>query len=125
VAFTKLSLTRGNSQIYSLAFTQSNGQPYNIKNWTVFFTLKSSYNLPDSQAALQKIVTSFADSTSGTSGIANIPIAPADTLNLDVGEYDFDFSVCTAANETFTALKGKFTLDYNVTDSLGTAGTAP
>jgi hypothetical protein len=95
-----------------------------MKNWVVFFTLKTNPTLPDSKASLQKIITVFPDTVSGTSGLATISITPEDTTNLDPGEYDFDIAVRTAANETFTVMKGKFNLEYDITRTAGTAGTA-
>jgi len=125
MALRRLSLTRGDTQTYTLTFKQSDGTLYCIKNWVVFFTLKTNWSLPDAQASLQKIVTSFADSTSGTSGVAVISLDPTDTVDLEPGEYDFDIAVRTAANETFTVMKGKMDLEYDVTRTAGTAGSAP
>jgi len=124
MAQKRLTLTRGDSQTYTIALLKADGTPYCIKNWVVFFTLKTDPSLPDTQASLQKIVTTFPDTTSGTSGVASIPLLPGDTKNLPPGEYDFDIAVCTAANENYTVLKGKFDLEYDVTQSAGTAGTA-
>jgi len=124
MALKRLSLTRGDSQTYTLTFKKADGSLYCLKNWVVFFTLKTNWSLPDSQASLQKIVTTFADTTAGTSGVATITLSPTDTVDLDPGEYDFDIAVRTAANETFTVLKGKMDLEYDVTRSAGTAGTA-
>ena len=124
MAIKRLSLTRGDSQTYTLEIQKDDGTPYCLKNWVVFSTLKTNYLLPDAQASIQKIVTTFADSTSGTSGIAEIPILPEDTANLELQEYDFDISVRTAANESYTVLKGKLELEYDVTRTAGTAGTA-
>jgi hypothetical protein len=107
-----------------LTFKQSDGTLYCLKNWVVFFTLKTNWSLMDSEASLQKIVSTFSDTTSGTSGIATISLNPTDTVNLEPGEYDFDISVRTAASETFTVMKGKMDLEYDVTRSAGTAGTA-
>lgn len=123
MALRRLSLTRGDSDNYGVTFKRADGTLYNIKNWTVFFTLKTNRDLPDSEASLQKIVTTFSDTTSGTSGSANIPIIPSDTTNLEPGEYDFDIAVCTNVNENYTVLKGKFDLEYDVTRTAGTAGT--
>jgi len=124
MALRKLALVRGDSQTYTLTFKQADGTLYCLKNWVVFFTLKTNPSLPDSQASLQKIVTSFADSTAGTSGVATISLTPEDTVNLDPMEYDFDIAVRTAANETYTVLRGKLDLEYDVTRTAGTAGTA-
>ncbi len=120
----RLSLVRGNSKTYTLTFTRNNGVPYCLRGWVVFFTLKQNANLPDSEASLQKIVTQFADSTSGTSGVASIGILPTDTENLDVREYEYDIAVRTAENEVFTVARGKFDLEYNITRTASTAGTA-
>jgi hypothetical protein len=125
MALRRLNLTRGDSQTYTLTFKNAAGTPYCMKNWVVFFTLKTNYNLPDAQASLQKIVTTFPDTTAGTSGVATITLAPTDTVNLDPGEYDFDIAVRTASNQTYTVMKGKYNLEYDVTRSAGTAGTAP
>ena len=124
MAIKRLSLVRGDSANYGVTFKRADGSLYNIKNWTVFFTLKEDYTLSDDLAALQVIVTAFDDTTSGTSGSANIPIAPADTTDLNPGQYDFDISVCTADDENYTVLKGKYDLEYDVTRTAGTAGTA-
>jgi len=124
MALKRLGLTRGDSQTYTLTFKKADGTLYCLKNWVVFFTLKTNHSLPDAQASLQKIVTAFADTTAGTSGVATISLAPTDTVDLEPQEYDFDISVRTSANETYTVLKGKFDLEYDVTRSAGTAGTA-
>ena len=125
MAFRRLSLTRGDSRTYTLTFKNgSTGLVYNIKNWVVKFTLKTNPTIIDAEASLQKIVTSFADSTSGTSGVAVISLDPSDTVNLDAQEYDFDIQVTTAMNENYTVMKGKFDLLYDVTRTAGTAGSA-
>lgn len=124
MALKRIAFTRGDNQTYTLTFKQADGTLYCLKNWVVFFTIKTNYSLPDSQASLQKIVTTFADTTSGTSGVATISLEPTDTVDLDPGEYDFDISVRTSENETFTVMKGKLDLEYDVTRSAGTAGTA-
>jgi len=122
MALRRLTLTRGDSQTYTLTFKQS-GVLYCLKNCVVFFTLKTNPVLADHQASLQKIVTVFADTTSGTSGVAVVPITRADTISLDCREYDFDIKLLTAGTASHTVMKGKFNLEYNVTGTAGTAGT--
>jgi len=124
MALRKFSLIRGDSITYTLTFKNAAGTPYCLKNWVVFFTLKTNPSLPDSSATLQKIITAFADTTSGTTGVATIPLLPTDTVDLDPMEYDFDIAVRTSSNETYTVLRGKFDLGYDVTRTAGTAGTA-
>lgn len=124
MAYRRLSLTRGDTQAYTLTFQKSDGTLYCLKNWMVIFTLKTNWSLPDSEASLQKKVTTFGDTTGGTTGVATITLDPTDTADLEPGEYDFDIAVRTAANETYTVLKGKMDLEYDVTRTPGTAGTA-
>lgn len=125
MAYTRLSIVRNNTKTIPVTFKNgTSGALYCLKNWTVFFTVKTNYDLPDSQASFQKIVTTFGDTTGGTTGYAEIPITPSDTADLAIGEYDFDITICTAASETFTVVKGKLEIEPNVTKSTGTAGTA-
>jgi len=124
MALKRLTLIRGDSQTYTLTFKSGTaGSCYCLKNWAVFFTIKTNWSLPDAQASLQKIVTTFPDTTGGTTGVAVISINPPDTVDLEPGEYDFDIQVRTLANENFTVLKGKLDLEYDVTRTPGTAGT--
>ena len=123
MALTRLSFIRGDTQTYNLVFKRADGTPYCLKNWTVFFTMKTNFDVPDSAADIQKIVTSFPDTAAGTSGSATITIEPDDTKDLEPAIYDFDIAVCTAAQENFTVVRGKVDLGYDVTNTAGTAGT--
>lgn len=124
MALRKLSLVRGDSQTYTLTLKGTNGTAYCLKNWALTFTMKPTYNLPDSAASLQKVVTTFSDTTGGTTGVAVMPLLPADTASLTPGEYDYDFQVTTNLSEVFTILRGKLDLEFDVTRTAGTAGTA-
>jgi hypothetical protein len=124
MALRKLSLVRGDSQTYTLTFKDSSGNALCLKNWALHFTLKTNHDLPDADASLQKIVTSFGDSTGGTTGIAAIELLPTDTVNLDPGEYAFDIQVVTSESKIYTVLRGLFEILYDVTRTPGTAGTA-
>ena len=124
MALRRLSLIRGDNNSFGVTFKRADGTLYNIKNWVVFFTLKTNPSLADADASLQVIVSAFTDTTSGTSGSANIPIVPADTTNLMPGEYDFDVQVCTNESKNYTVLRGKCDIGVDITRSAGTAGTA-
>ena len=124
MALRRLELTRGDSRTFTLTIKDGSGNPYCLKNWAVHFTLKTNVTLGDSEASLQKVVTTFADTTAGTSGVAAIELTPSDTVNLEAREYDFDIAVTTAAGKNYTIMKGKLDLQYDVTRTAGTAGTA-
>lgn len=123
MALKALSLIRGDYQPFNLCFKRVDGSPYCIKNWVVHLTVKSNYSLPDEQAAFQKIVTTFPDTISGTSGSAQIVVEPEDTINLEPGDYDYDIAVTTSEGRPFTVLRGKLVIEYDVTRITGTAGT--
>ena len=121
----QLSITKGNSRTFNLTFKDKDEQPYCLKNWVVKFTVKSDFSLPDDQALFQKTITTFPDTTAGTSGSASIPIDPSDTVNANPDQqYDYDITVTTNAGEVYTVMKGKFLVEYKVTDIAGTAGSA-
>ena len=124
MALRQLSSIRGDTKTLTLTFKNAAGVAHNIKNWAVHFTLKQNATQPDSQAVLQKVVTSFADTTAGTSGVAVITLNPADTVNIEPGIYDFDIAVTTSENKVYTVMRGKYDLEYDVTRTAGTAGTA-
>ena len=115
MALKRLNLTRGNSDNYGITFRHKDNTPFCIKDWKVYFTLKTNVDLSDAEASLQIMVGTFGDTTSGTSDSANIPILPSDTINLEPREYDFDVAVITDSNDKYTVIKGKFDLEYEVT----------
>jgi hypothetical protein len=123
MALKRLSLTRGDSKTYTLIFKAGiAGTAYVLHNCVVFFTLKSNPALPDYQASLQIINGTAGEVAAGTFGTAYISLARNDTINLAVGEYDFDFKLLTESSKTYTVMKGKFNLEQNVTGTAGTAG---
>lgn len=124
MAYKSISMYRGDTLDLNLAFTGTDGLPLCIKNWSLAFTMKTHYALADSEASLQKFVGTFSDTTSGTSGSATITLNPADTVNLDPLEYDFDIQATTNLGKVYTVVVGKIDLQYDVTRTPGTAGTA-
>jgi len=123
MAYKNLSMVRGDTQVYNLCFKDSNGNPFNIKNWVVKFTIKKHYGLLDSAASVQKTITTFPDTTGGTCGSAQIVLYPVDTVNLEPGEYVYDIQVTRDQNDTYTIMRGKMEIEYDVTRTPGTAGT--
>ena len=108
---TKLSMVRGDSNSYTLTFDE-NGVALNITGWTIFFTLKTNWQLPDAEASLQKIITSHSAPTAGTTVLT---LAPGDTSSLEPGTYDYDIQVLTNTGQVYTVLRGKMTLEHDVT----------
>lgn len=119
MALRRLSLTRGNTQTYTLQFNGgtagSSGSAYDLTGYNVFFTLKTDYNLADSAASLQK--TAGTAASHATNGIAIISLISTDTSSLSPGEYFYDFKLknSTSGGTTITAMKGMFDLEFDVT----------
>lgn len=122
MAVKRISIRKGDTHTINVVFKDGDGNAYCLKNWALHFTAKTNWSLPDSEASIQKIVTTFSDTTGGTSGSAQISLTASDT-NIDPGEYDFDIQVTTAASEIATVSVGKLDILYAVTDTAGTAGT--
>lgn len=101
---------RGDTVSLTLTFTAS-GVVQNIAGWTIWLTLKSSANDPDSAAALQKTATISGD---GSTGIATIELSPAETALL-LGTYYYDIQYKTGAGAIKTILDGKFTFKKDIT----------
>ncbi|RPH75287.1 hypothetical protein EHM76_01995 [bacterium] len=119
MALRRLSLTRGDSQTYTLTFKGGTaGTAFNLQYWQIIFTLKTNANIPDANASLKKSWFITADTPLG---IYSFALDPEDTADLAPGEYDFDIKVKTSSNEIYTVMKGKFDIEYNVT--FGTSGT--
>jgi hypothetical protein len=104
-------MVRGDSNSYTLVFDED-GVVKNITGWTIFFTLKTNWQLPDSEASLKKVITVHTNPTAGTSVLT---LAPADTSSLEPGIYDYDIQAKTATGDIYTVLRGKMTLDFDVT----------
>ncbi|MCX5727094.1 MAG: hypothetical protein NT030_08045 [Candidatus Saganbacteria bacterium] len=115
---TKEGMVRGDTFSRTIYVTE-NDAVVNITGWSIFFSLKKNWQLPNSEASLSKIITSH---TNPSHGETVLELLPADTQNLDPMDYDFDIQILTDTGEVFTVLRGKFTLEWDVT--MGTSGTA-
>jgi len=114
---TNLSLVRGDNFVRSLYFTDQSGADVDISGYSIIFTLKKNWQIPDSESSLQKTITSHTDPVNGKSVLE---LLPADTVNLEPYDYDYDLQILTDENKVYTVLRGKFKLEYDVTR--GTAG---
>jgi len=115
---------RGDSKTLELAVTDANGEPVNITNAYVWFTVKKDVNDEDDAAVITKATANVdggADAqlliTSGSLGLADIYLVPADTEDLNPPDYDyhFDVQVKTAAGKVYTVARDSFRLLSDVT----------
>ena len=101
---TNITITRGDTGIFSFAIKDANGQDYDFSNDTVLFTVKA--NTYTTTIIFQKQVI-YGE---------NIIIAPTDTAQLRYGEYVYDVQLTTAGGIVDTVIPpSKFIVKEEVT----------
>lgn len=90
---TNITITRGDTGIFSLNIKNASGQDYDFSSDTVLLTVKA--NTYTSDKLIQKTVT-YGE---------NITIAPADTEHLNYGEYVYDVQLTTAGGIVDTIIQ--------------------
>ncbi len=111
MAEKKLTITRGDTQDYTLTLKDSNEVAIDITGWTIMMTIKENKTDTDAQAIIQKVVNSFSNPTSG---VAVITLNAADTDALDPKGYWYDIQVKTNTGKVYTILKGVFAVEYDI-----------
>lgn len=102
---------RGDDFIIDLTFEDDNGDPVDITGWTIFFTMKSSKDLMDKDAIIQKTVTTHISPTNGQS---QVRLTSTDTATLCATfYYDLQYKDDHGVIRTMTA--GQITFLEDVT----------
>jgi hypothetical protein len=115
---TLLSMTRGDTAVFDVALTDGAGDPLDITDATLTFTVKRRLSDPDSAAVVQKTtgngITHGADPTDGT---ATITLDPDDTADLSTigSSLLWDVQVTGAADDVHTPLSGRLAIAPDVT----------
>ena len=109
VSGTKISLTRGDSVIISVAATDGTN-PFPLTTGdTIYFTIKADAGT--STKLVQKVITTFT-----VDGKAIITLNPADTKPLAYGDYLYDVQLTLSTNEVITIIApSRFTILEEVT----------
>jgi hypothetical protein len=109
VSGTKISLTRGDSAIISVACTNGT-TPFALTTGdTIYFTIKASATT--TTKLVQKIITTFTQD-----GKATVTLNPADTKPLAYGEYLYDVQLTLVTGEVITIIApSRFTILEEVT----------
>lgn len=109
----KLEVYRGDSKTYELEFLDEQGNKLDLTNVEITFTVKRSVYDDDSQAIIQKTITSHTDPING---ITRINLSPQDTDQPD-GVYVFDIQMKDSLGNVKTLVVGKFYIKPDVTRS--------
>jgi hypothetical protein len=106
-----LKIKRGDSWSRTLCFEYHPSHALiDITGWTIFFTVKTSAEDPDSSAIISKTITSFANPLAGE---AELELTSTDTSQA-IGSYLFDLQVKTSNNEVYTVLEGLITITKDI-----------
>ena len=100
----EISITRGDTGIFTLDISTSDGSSYDYSNDEVLFTVKRT--VYDAEHVIQKRIT-YGE---------NVTILPSDTSSLSYADYVFDVQVTTAGGIVDTVIPpSKFTVRSEVT----------
>ena len=105
-----IEMIRGDSLAIPLTFTDPTAADagVDVSGYTLRMTVKVSAYLPDSEAALQKVIVLPA---SAASGEYTILVEPADTNALEPMSYDYDIQLTSPdGNTVITVVTGKLKL---------------
>lgn len=103
----------GDDETIVLTREDSNGNTKDITGYEFWLTIKDDYGQSDSNAVIQKNVTTHTDPANGET---EFDIVPADTADLS-GSYRFDIQEETDTGTTNTLVTGRFIVKSDVTES--------
>lgn len=105
--------TEGDDNTISITKEDDAGNPEDITGWTFWLTLKENRRDSDSDAVLQKEVTSHVDAANGKTEFV---LSNTETSSLE-GTYQYDMQYKTSAGDITTFLRGTMYFDGEVTEA--------
>lgn len=107
----KLSVIRGTTNTFQIQLTDADGQPYELyAGETLKFGVKRSKN------ANSCIIEKILDSDDYTEGAYELKLEPADTEELDFGEYYYDIGMQSGTDYFNVVELSKFEITANITE---------
>ncbi len=113
MASTDIKVYRGDDVTFVVTITDSAGDAVDITDGTLWFTVKKNKSDTDTDASIQKEVTSH---TTPGSGITAITLSDSDT-DLDAGQYFYDIQFVNSTGDVTTYGVGNFIILQDVTNS--------
>lgn len=99
---------RGDTLYFLIKILDSNGQPQNLNNYKIFFTMKPSLNLNDDDPSVIKIDEEIT-------GDVTEYLLQVDTSNVEAKTYYYDIQIKTALGQVMTILMGQIKFIPDVT----------
>lgn len=103
---------RGDRKPITLTFKKKDNSHIDISTATVYFTVKKSYDDPDSAAVIRKVITNHIDPNNGKTEFA---IEYEDTKDLQAIQYCYDIRIVFPTEQVTTVLNSSFKLLPEVT----------
>lgn len=114
-----LVAVRGDNETYDLTVVLPDGDPVNLTDATLWFTVKKNKAEPDAAALITKTTEANAGITlanqSTDPGEAAIVVLPEDTAKLVPGTYYFDVQMKSAIGTITTLANGSIDITADVT----------
>ena len=110
---TNLAMFEGTDTNFDLTFTDAAGNPIDITDYKIFFTVKKNINDDDDDAIISKTIT---DHTTPTEGKTTITIDRADTIDIKNRTYLYDVQWIDATDKRKIIMLGTFSITEVVTD---------
>lgn len=105
--------TVGATNDYTITAKQpvpNQANPLDLTGASIWFTMKRRYKDADSLALVQKTVGAGITVPTPANGVANLSLAPADTVALEPGLYHYDVKVKEGTGRETVIVRGKFNL---------------
>ncbi len=114
MASTDIKVFKGDDVTFTVTVTDSDGNAVDITGTTIWFTVKKNKDDLDSDALIQKEVTSH---TNPTGGISSIALTDADT-GITPGQYFYDIQTVNSGGLVNTYGVGNFIVLQDVTTDI-------
>lgn len=103
-----IEMVRGETKVFAITLLNDDDEPYTLQSGeTLVFGVKK--NPENEEKLILKTVTT------GTNGVYNVQLAPADTIDLPFGRYWYDVAVQSAQNFYNIIETGVFQIKQNIT----------
>lgn len=108
-----LQITSGDDETFSITKEDKDGNTEDITGWTFWLTIKTDQSDSDSDAVIQKNVTTHTDAVNGET---NIELDATDTADL-AGNYFYDMQFKTDAGDIKTFMYGNLNIQADITEA--------
>lgn len=105
-----LKVVRGDNKVYVLTLVDKYDVPFDISDWTIYFTVKTKTSDSDDNAVIKKDITSHYDASNGKTQVS---LDQVDTNRL--GNYYYDIQVKKDDGKVLTPLMGTITFLRDIT----------